>query len=143
MDVVPSEKTPGVPDEIWRRQVAHAAGEMTPGRGPRGRAGGQVKVPHDVAVLLGFTVPFQSQEQDTVQCNYVKYSVTHLLANLGWVDFDLGCSTMLPSCPASSANFPSAQAEPGRGWNNQNTSQPNRGSPGDVSPCNYIRKVSY
>ena len=63
------------------------------------------------------------------------YSVTHLLANFGWIDFDLGCSTILPSCSASSANFPSAQAEPGRGWNSQNQSQPNPGSPGDVSPC--------
>ena len=26
---------------------------------------------------------------------YPKYSVTHLVANLGWVDFDLGCSTIL------------------------------------------------
>ena len=51
-----------------------------------------------------------------------------------WFEFDLGCSTILPSCSASSANFPSAQAEPGRGWNSQNLSQPNRGSPGDWSP---------
>ena len=39
------------------------------------------------------------------------YRATHLLANLGWVDFDLRCSTILPSCPASSAKFPPAQAE--------------------------------
>ena len=63
------------------------------------------------------------------------YSVTHLLANFGWIDFDLGCSTILPSCSASSANFPSAQAEPGRGWNSQNQCQPNQGSPGDVLHC--------
>ena len=25
--------------------------------------------------------------------------LTHLLANLGWVDFDLGCSTILPNAP--------------------------------------------
>ena len=61
--------------------------------------------------------------------NQHMYRVTHLLVNLGWVDFDLGCFTILPSCSASSANFPSAQAEPGRGWNSQNQSQPNRGSP--------------
>ena len=41
------------------------------------------------------------------------YRVTHLLANLGWVDLDLECSTILPSCSASSANCPSAQAEGG------------------------------
>ena len=63
------------------------------------------------------------------------YRVTHLLANLGWVDFDLGCSTILPSSSGSSANFPSAQAQPGRGWNSQNQSQPIPGSPGDGSPC--------
>ena len=46
--------------------------------------------------------------------NDMLYRVTHLLANLGWADLDLVCSTILPSCPASSANFPSAQAEPDR-----------------------------
>ena len=34
----------------------------------------------------------------------------------GWVDFDLWCSTILPSSSAVSANFPSGRAEPGRGW---------------------------
>ena len=64
-----------------------------------------------------------------------KYRVTHLLANLGWVDFDLGCSIILPSCSAASAKFPPVQAESGRLWNSQNPSQPNPGSPGDGSPC--------
>ena len=40
--------------------------------------------------------------------------------------------TILPSC---SANFISAQAEPCRGGNSQNQSQPNRGSPGDGPTC--------
>ena len=68
---------------------------------------------------------------------HATYRVTHLLANLGWVDFDFGCFAILPTCSASSANFPSAKAEPGRVLNiqNQNQSQPNPGSPGDVSPC--------
>ena len=44
------------------------------------------------------------------------YRVTHLLANPGWVHFDLRCSTILPSCSASSADFSSAQAEADRGW---------------------------
>ena len=39
------------------------------------------------------------------------YRVTHLHANQGWVDFDLGCSTILPSCSAAFAKFPPAQAE--------------------------------
>ena len=37
------------------------------------------------------------------------YRVTHLLANLGWVDFDLRCFTILPSC--SACQFP---ISPGR-----------------------------
>ena len=54
---VPCEETPRIPDEIGRRQVTHAAGERAPGRGPGGRAGGQIKVPHYVAILYGFIVP--------------------------------------------------------------------------------------
>ena len=68
------------------------------------------------------------------------YRVVHLLANLGWVDFDLGCSTILPSCSASSANFSSVKAEIGRGWNSQNQSRPNPGSPGDGPPCGFLSK---
>ena len=48
-----------------------------------------------------------------------------MLADLGWVDFDLSVPPILPSCPAASAKFPSAQAELGRQWNTQNSSQPN------------------
>ena len=33
---------------------------------------------------------------------------------LGWVDLDLGCSTILPNYTAISAKFPSTQAEQGR-----------------------------
>ena len=42
---------------------------------------------------------------------------------LGSVDLDLGCSTVLPNHTASYANFPSAQAEPGKRWKCQNQSQ--------------------
>ena len=42
---------------------------------------------------------------------FVSYRVSHLLVDLGWVDFDLGVPPILPSCPAASAKFPSAQAE--------------------------------
>ena len=49
--------------------------------------------------------------------NKAQYRVIHLLANLGWVDFDLGCSAILPTYSATSANFPLAQTELGRGWN--------------------------
>ena len=63
------------------------------------------------------------------------YRVTHLHANQGWVDFDLGCSNILPSCSAAFAKFPPAQAESGRKWHSQNPSQPNPSSPGDRSHC--------
>ena len=51
---------------------------------------------------------------------------------LGWLNFDLWCCTILPSC---SANFPSAHSEPGRGWNSQNQSQPNPTIRADGPPC--------
>ena len=54
---------------------------------------------------------------------------------VGWVYLHFGCSTMLPSCPALSAKFPSAQAELGRLWNNQNQIQPNPGARADGTPC--------
>ena len=41
----------------------------------------------------------------------------------GWLWFL--CSTILPSCPDSSAKFPSAQAESGRQWNTGNPNQQN------------------
>ena len=50
------------------------------------------------------------------------YRVSHLLVDLGWVDFDSGVPQ---SCPATSAQFPSVQAESGRQWNTQNSSHPN------------------
>ena len=52
-------------------------------------------------------------------------------ASLGWVIFYFGCTTILPSCPANSAIFPSAQADLGRQWNDPNRCQP---KPGD-RPC--------
>ena len=48
------------------------------------------------------------------------YRVYHVLVDLGWVDFDLGVP---PSFPAASAKVPLAQAELGRQWNTQNSSQ--------------------
>ena len=66
--------------------------------------------------------------------NYL-YRVSHLLVHLVWVDCWFGCSTILPSCSAASAKFPSAQAECGRQWNSQTLSQPNPDTRGDGSPC--------
>ena len=60
-----------------------------------------------------------------VRAGPVQYRAGHLLGQFGWVDFGLGCSTILPSCTAISANLPTARAEIGRGWNMQNQFQPN------------------
>ena len=57
------------------------------------------------------------------------------LSNLGWVDLDLECSTILPSCSAVSAEIPSAQAESARQWNCQNQGQPNPTIRPDAPPC--------
>ena len=34
-----------------------------------------------------------------------KYRVTHLLANLGWAEFDFGCSTSLPGSAWADGKF--------------------------------------
>ena len=40
------------------------------------------------------------------QCPFIKsIRGCHLVANLGWVDFDVGCSTILPTCSATYANL--------------------------------------
>ena len=52
----------------------------------------------------------------------IMYMVRHLVGQLDWVDYGLRCSTILPSCAANSANFPTAEVETGRGWNSQNLS---------------------
>ena len=54
-----------------------------------------------------------------------EYREVHLLADLGWVDLDLECSSIFPNYTANSANFLSAQAELGRQWNNKDQIQPN------------------
>ena len=59
------------------------------------------------------------------------------------VNLDFGCSTILPNHTASSANFPSAQAEPGRRWSIPNLSQPNPGLRNDASPCMHFAFFLY
>ena len=43
---------------------------------------------------------------------HLQGSLSGRKVGLGWVYFDLRCSTIFPTCSASSANVPSAQAEP-------------------------------
>ena len=63
------------------------------------------------------------------------YRVAHLVVHLGWVDLEFESSTVLPNCPAAPAKFPPAQAESGRQWNTQISSQPNPGARPDEPPC--------
>ena len=60
----------------------------------------------------------------------------YLLAHLGWVDFDFGCSTLCLILPGLMGNFQNWLSSWARWWNIPNQSQLNPGSPGDMSPCN-------
>ena len=60
------------------------------------------------------------------------YRVSHLLLDLGWVDFDLGVK-VTPSFPI--AKFSLAQAELGRQWNTKNQNQPNPRQMGHPVVC--------
>ena len=70
----------------------------------------------------------------SVNADLQLYRVTHLLADLGWVDLDFGCSTgrwavlQLRCCPSK--------------WNIPNPSQPNPDLRGDGSPCTVLSHVS-
>ena len=70
--------------------------------------------------------------------NYVPspiYRETHLLANLGWVDFDVGCSTLCLVLPGLMGNCQNWLSSWARWWNIPNQSQLNPGSTGDGSLC--------
>ena len=67
-----------------------------------------------------------------------QYRVTHLLANFGWYDF--GCSTLCPILLGLVEIWQKRQGSWARWWNIPNQSQPNRGSPGDVSPGSRFRR---
>ena len=60
------------------------------------------------------------------------YRVAHLLANLGWVDHDLNCSTLWLVMPRLMGNGRSGWA---RWWNIPKQSLPNPGSSGDGPPA--------
>ena len=64
----------------------------------------------------------------------VFYRVAHLFVHLGWVDLEFENSTVLSNCPAAPAKFPPAQAESGRQWYTQISSQPNPGARPDEPP---------
>ena len=48
---------------------------------------------------------------------YVLYRVTHLLANLGWVDFDFDCSTLCLVLPGLMENWQNWLSSWVRWWN--------------------------
>ena len=72
----------------------------------------------------------QSMATKTRGKRKLDYRVTHLLANLGWVDFDLGCSTLCLVLPGLMGNWQSWLSSWARWGNIPNQSQPNPGSPG-------------
>ena len=57
------------------------------------------------------------------------YRVAHLLANLGCVDFDFGCSTFCLVLPGLMGLWQKWLSSWARWWNISNQSQPNPGSP--------------
>ena len=65
--------------------------------------------------------------------SYFLYREVHLLANLGWDDFDFVCSTLCPVPPGLMGNWQNWLSIWARWWNISNQSQLNRGSPG--APC--------
>ena len=78
--------------------------------------------------MVQFLLDKRAESADLIV--HLHYWVTHLLADLDWVDFDLGCSTVLlglhHSC--STAQRPVEHPKP---------SQPNPSPRGDGSPCTY------
>ena len=63
------------------------------------------------------------------------FRVTHLLANLGWVDFEFGCSTLCLVLPGLMGKWQNWLSTWSRWGNIPNQSQPNQGLPGDGPPC--------
>ena len=74
--------------------------------------------------------------------DHCKYRVTHLLANLGWVDLDFDCSTVCLILLQLVGIWPEAAEQLARWWNIPNQSQPNTGLPGDWSPCTNLGLLS-
>ena len=81
---------------------------------------------HEIHVLLGFA-------KQTGKRNKLGLIVAPQ-ANLGWVDFHFGCSTLCLVLPGLMGNWQIWLSIRARWWNLPNQSQPNPGSPGDVSP---------
>ena len=55
-----------------------------------------------------------------------KYRVSHLLVDLGRVDFAIWVFHPLAQLPSHFCQIPSSQAESGIQWNTQNSDQPNQ-----------------
>ena len=60
----------------------------------------------------------------------------------GCIDIDILYSIILPTCSASSANFPSAQEEgKGKGWHSKTQRQLKQGRRHDGTPCTYMSSI--
>ena len=70
------------------------------------------------------------------------YRVAHLLANLGWVDFDFGCSTLCLFLPGLMRNWLIWMSRWAVWWNMLNHSQPNPTVRPDAPPCTTLKLIS-
>ena len=97
-------------------------------------------------VMLLYHIEVQHPELESFKCKNCSpaldpisfaglYRVTHLLANLGWVDLDFDCSTLCLVLPGLLGNWQNWLSSWARWWNIPNLSPPNPGLPGDGSPC--------
>ena len=66
------------------------------------------------------------------------WRVTHLQANLGWVDLDFGCSTVCPILLGLVEIWQKRLSSRENWWNVPNQSQPDPGLPGVGSPCRRL-----
>ena len=71
----------------------------------------------------------RGHQSHTMRCACM-YRMGHLVGQLGWIDYGLRCSNILPSCSAFSTNFPTVNRQ--RGWNCLNLSQTNHTARSDA-----------
>ena len=69
----------------------------------KGAKGGKNTILSDIGATMG-----EEWKMDSHNKFPFPYRVFHRLADRGWVDFDLRCSTILPGCCADSAEITSA-----------------------------------
>ena len=96
-------------DEIWeddRRRWGRPSSPRTPRARP---PSGHWSTSPSTLRRIGIANSARIFSDEVIYSCYVnEYRVFRQLVDLGWVDLDLGCSTILPSCSAITAEIPSA-----------------------------------